>query len=218
MGNIISLPDNLKRKPRDIKPYIIAIEGPNGVGKTTLCGSLNRMEGFEYRLGVPPEWMEYNMKKRMIFHASWMASALYFMSGVMEVKRDIKNLDKKFIIMERSIWSTLAVHWMKDFSRVGPLLNIMKEGHEFLPIPDLTIVLKADYDTCQNRINKKLDESKDFDKDLPREFLREMEFYDWLNNQLPNIEIIDTTNLSLEKIEKLVLNAIRNKTKEEGLV
>lgn len=218
MESKIIIPSKLKRKPFDIKPYIVAIEGPNGVGKSTVCKEINKLKEFEYRLGVPKQWMEYNIKKRMIFQASWVASALYFMSGTMEVKREIEDINDKIIIMDRSVWSTLAVNWIKDPQRCEKIIRIMNEGHEFLPMPDMVIVLKADYEICQQRINNKIDEGKDFDKDSREEFIKEMSFYDWLNEQLDNVEIVDTSNFKPEDTLNTVKNIITNNLERKELL
>jgi len=91
-------------------PFVVAIEGPNGAGKTTLCGLLSGNLAARSCLGTDDAWFSDSFKTRMIRDAEWFASAMFFLSGCFERMRDLRSWPDPLVIMDRSVWSTLAVH------------------------------------------------------------------------------------------------------------
>lgn len=199
-----TIPEPLKIPSFPSNPYLISIEGLDGVGKTSVCRALGALSNIRFQT-MHKEFNEFNIKKRMIFEASWMASACFFLSGVMETKREIvSRAGHPVVIMDRSFWSTLAVNWVKDPARIDPILKLYEQMAAFLPIPNKIVVLLADYDECRRRIESKQDKGKELDKVSKEEYLREVEFYYWLSNRLANIEILDTNELALADVTKKI--------------
>lgn len=192
---------------------IIAFEGHNGVGKTTIAKNISYTLGYEYLYSVDKNILENGLKERFIKDASWYASALFFLAGSMETKRNIiENYNNKNVVLDRSFWSTLAVHWDRGDSELRVIKDIIKDAKNYLPIPDVIFLLNADYTSCNDRINSKTDIlNKHLDDVVDRDyFQKELNFYDWLrkNNTDSIIIDIDTNNLSIDEITNLCLNHI----------
>jgi thymidylate kinase len=187
----LSLPRFGARKPGG--PFVLAIEGPNGAGKTTLCHALCQTLNARYCLGTDEAWFTEHFKTRMIRDADWYASAMFFLSGCFEQMRLIRRLSEPLVIMDRSLWSTLAVHAAENVDRLQLLIGMLRPIASLIQIPQLTIVLEASFETCQARIAKKPAEARALDALTARiEFhTREQAFYHWLMGQAPNIEFLD---------------------------
>lgn len=158
------------------------------------------------------------MKMRMIRDADWMASAFYFFSGSMELKRELaefiqRQVSPPRICLDRSLWSTLAVHVGHDPKRLGelmPMLELMG-GHVF--VPNKTIVLTASSEMLQRRISQKEPSERVFDE-LTQNYdywKRESDFYHWLQEAVADlglpqfqVEIVNTDNLSPDEVVEYV--------------
>ena len=114
--------------------------------------------------------------------------------------------------MDRSIWSTLAVHHAYDPQRLALLLPLVELAGDRIRVPDLTIVLEASLDTCRQRIARKTGGGRAFDvaalagDDFHR---REREFYRWLATQGPKVAFIDTDRRDAEEVYRLASDCIR---------
>lgn len=194
---------------------IIAFEGHNGVGKSTVAKNFSNITKGKFLYGVDEESLENGLKEKFIMDAKWYPSALHFIAGTMETKRKIDEIyKKKLIVLDRSYWSTLAVIWDKPFKDRNKILNIFYAGEEFLPIPDILFILTASYEKCNERIANKKAFDKKLDSVVDRKYYdKEMSFYNWLLlNKHEKTEIckIDTTELREEE----VLNICMKKYKE----
>jgi pyruvate kinase len=194
------------------EPVLVAIEGPNGAGKTTLCRLLCERDGYGYRRGVPAAWEEPGLKLRMIRDADWLASAMFFLSGAIEVRRELRGEGARTVVMDRSLWSTLAVHYAHDPSRLRELLPVLESAASHLVVPDLTIVLEASPSSCRERVRLKTGQARVFDEAAPadEEFLgRERDFYRWLSQQGPRVTFINADGRDAEAVHELAAAAIR---------
>ena len=208
------MPINIVQRLKSLgQPYVkngrvIALEGPHGVGKTTIAKRLAKETGMLYRLGVPKVFMQPELKERMVQQAKWQASALYFIAGVFETERELSAEKVTGCILDRSIWSTLAVHTAEDADRFPVLLKIIDNFVEQLPVPDFLIVLEASYETCRQRIGSERDENHSV---IPsREYYkREMEFYRWLCRHTTGNAMINTEGKTQEQIMVESLDIIR---------
>ena len=106
-------------------PCIVAIEGPNGAGKTTLCAALADSLQVPSCLGIDPAWFSPEFKTRMIRDADWFASAMFFLSGCFEQMRGLRASKEPLLIMDRSLWSTLAVHAAESTAGLDTLLSML---------------------------------------------------------------------------------------------
>jgi pyruvate kinase/thymidylate kinase len=182
---------------------VVAIEGPNGAGKTRLCSLLEETLDATTLRGVPAAWEESPRKLQMIRDADWLASAMYFLSGVIESSRQAAQSEAKLLLMDRSLWSTLAVHYAHDPARLDTLLPLFELASDRLAIPDLTIVLEANAATCGQRIAGKPGAEQEFDAASPSDeafHCRERDFYRWLSTQGPRVVFLDVNQGSPEDV------------------
>lgn len=190
---------SLSRLPLSLKaslgaPFVVAIEGPNGIGKTTLCTRLSERFGWPLLRGVPGDWEKAAIKLHMIRDADWLASALYFLSGVIESSREAVQGEAPVCLMDRSLWSTLAVHYAHDPSRLARLLPLVDLLADRFKTPDLTIVLEASAAACARRTARKDRHERELDAASPAHEgfqSREREFYQWLAEQWPRVVFVD---------------------------
>src|SRR5271165_5710468 len=143
------------REPSARGPVVVAIEGPNGAGKTTLSWALSRRLGVPWCLGTDEAWFAEPLKVRMIRDAEWHASAMFFLSGCFEQARLLRNHSDRLVIMDRCLWSTLAVHAAESLERLKALIAMLQPVARHIEVPHLTLVLEASFVTCQSRIAQK---------------------------------------------------------------
>jgi thymidylate kinase len=194
------------------KSFLVAIEGPNGAGKTRLCALLGQVLGAATFRGVPTAWEDSARKLYMIRDADWLASAMYFLSGVIESSRQAVQCGGELQVMDRSLWSTLAVHYAQDPVRLETLLPLFQLAADRLTIPDLTIVLEADAETCRQRIARKPGAEQELDAASPSDeafCLREREFYHWLSDQGPKVAFLDANQGTPEDLCQQAAQLIR---------
>ena len=202
------LGDNRMELPRSLastlgRPFVVALEGPNGVGKTYLCDFLSQRLSLPYLRGIPSPWEHAEMKLRLIRDADWFASAMYFLSGVIESSQEICRNNAPVTLMDRSVWSTLAVHYAYDPKRMELLMPLLRLTSGRIKIPDLTIVLEASPAVCRERIAKKTGIDHECDAASPDDdafHAREREFYRRLAQNWPKVVFINTEKLTVEEV------------------
>ena len=188
--------DPRKRLGNRRLPPIVAVEGGNGVGKSTALNELlRRNPRRQLRLGVPDQWMRPDMKMRMIRDADWMASALYFLSGTLELSREILEgedyQNAPTVLLDRCVWSTLAVHAAHDPARLAKLMPVLRSLAGHICVPEKTVVLTASLETLWKRISEKSADEAAYDL-LTQNYdywSRELGFYKWLQNALSELQI-----------------------------
>src|SRR5579872_712549 len=180
-------------KSRTSGPVVVALEGPNGVGKTTLCRNLARLLDAPQCLGTDAAWFSESFKVRMIREADWFASAMFFFSGCFEQMRTLGNRPEPLVVMDRSLWSTLAVHASDNVQHLEALLTMLQPIAGEVQVPTLTLTLKASFATCQSRIAKKTGVDRELDQLTASAAFhaREEEFYQWLASQRPEVVPLD---------------------------
>jgi thymidylate kinase len=195
------------------RPFVVALEGANGAGKTTLCRLLSHSLAAPACLGTNEAWFSDAFKNRMIRDAEWFASALFFLSGCFEQMRVLRGRSNPLVIMDRSFWSTLAVHGAHSPKRLEALLAMLQPVAAQIQVPDLTLVLEADFKTCQSRIARKSRQARLLD-DLtasPAFHAREQDFYRWLARQRSEVMFLDANQDGPETIVELALALIRER-------
>jgi thymidylate kinase len=194
-------------------PRVIALEGANGAGKTTVGRLLSNSLSAPACLGTDAAWFSDAFKTRMIRDAEWFASAMFFLSGCFEQRRVLRSQPHALVILDRSIWSTLAVHGAESPARLEALLAMLRPIAAEICVPDLTLVLEASFETCQSRIARKSGTARLLD-DLTANatfHAREQEFYRWLARQRSEVGFLDVNHGEPEDIAKIASALIRAK-------
>jgi thymidylate kinase len=188
---------------RDIsRPFVVALEGANGAGKSTLCRILAQSFGAHACLGTDEAWFSEVFKTRMIRDAEWYVSAMFFLSGCLEQMRVLRNCPQPLIIMDRSLWSTLAVQGGHNPERLETLLAMLRPVAAQIHVPDLTLVLDASFETCQSRIARKSGAARRLD-DLTANaafHAREQAFYRWLARHRAEVRFLNANPTGPETI------------------
>lgn len=184
--------------------WVVAIEGANGAGKSSLCLALHANHGVEMRLGTDPAWFGEAFKTRMIRDAQWFASAMFFLSGCFEQMRLLSSNQAGVVVMDRSLWSTLAVHAAHNLDHLAALLELLRPVAREVRAPDLTIVLDASFGTCQTRIARKTGAARDLDALTATQAFhgREQEFYRWLSRERPEVAFVRTDGLGPQEVAR----------------
>jgi len=174
-------------------PRLVAIEGPNGAGKSTLCAALGAALSLPVCLGTDEAWFSEPFKVRMIRDADWHASALFFLSGCFEQTRLCRSRPEPIILLDRCLWSTLAVQAATAPARLAQLVGVLTPLAGLVQPPDLTIVLEASFSTCTRRIAHKTGAARELDNLTaePAFHARERAFYQWLSRCQPGIVFLD---------------------------
>lgn len=184
--------------PNDV--FVFSIEGCNGAGKTTL---LNRYKkdhpDTECRLCVPDVFQTAkDMKRFMLFESSQLCSALYYLSGAVEVFNcHNKNFSK--VLFDRSIWSTFAAAYAKDETTLPILFNCLNAIKQQVFLPNLIIVLDASFETAKARSSQKCS-GGEFDKDEIEAFMKKRNFYNLLKDAGYPILFIDVNDKNAEEV------------------
>jgi thymidylate kinase len=198
---------------------VVALEGANGAGKSTLCHLLARTFAAPACLGTDEAWLSDAFKTRMIRDAEWFVSAMFFLSGCCEQMRVLRSRPNPLVIMDRSLWSTLAVHSAENPKRLKALLALLRPVAAQIHVPDLTLVLETDFETCQSRIARKSGVARLLD-DLtatPAFHAREKEFYRWLARQCSEVLFLDTNLAGPEAIAEQAAAFIREQAGARNL-
>jgi thymidylate kinase len=184
------------------RPFVVALEGANGAGKTTLCHWLSRSLGAPACLGTDEAWFSDSFKTRMIRDADWFSSAMFFLSGCFEQMRVLRGWPNSLVVMDRSLWSTLAVHGAENTRRLKALLAMLRPIAAQIHVPDLTLVLEAGFETCQGRIARKSGAARLLDNltATPVFHAREEEFYRWLARQRSEVLFLDANQAGPETL------------------
>ncbi len=195
------------------RPFVIALEGANGAGKTTLCRLFSGSLAAPACMGTDEAWFSDSFKTRMIRDAEWFASAMFFLSGCFEQMRVLRGRSDPVVIMDRSLWSTLAVHGAESPDRLEALLAMLRPVATQIQVPDLTIVLDASFETCQSRIARKSGTARLLDEltAAPAFHGREQEFYRWLARQRPEVLFLDANHDGPESIAQRASALVRDK-------
>ena len=192
-------------------PLVIAVEGPNGAGKTTLCSALASTLQAPACLGTDRAWFSDPFRTRMIRDAEWFASAMFFLSGCFEQMRVLRGRTEPVVIMDRSLWSTLAVHAAHAPERLAALVQMLGPVAGQVPVPGVTLVLEASFATCGTRIARKSGPARALDELTaePGFHAREQEFYRWLAGRAPGVLLLQVDDLDPAEAAQQALALLR---------
>jgi dTMP kinase len=183
------------------KKLFIAIEGVDGVGKTTCAKLLSKIIPAHYYKTPPNAFIPLRERAESL---NAEARFLFYLCSVAWASQDIKELIKNEpVICDRYIFSTLAYHKALGVDVSTASLNKLS-----ILMPDISICLLAQSDKCSERLKKRgstsstdrrLEEDKRLQQKISNAF-----------TLLPMV-FVETTNLSLEEVCTLILDIIKKK-------
>lgn len=205
--------------------FLIALEGCNGSGKTTLCKKLTEYYGLPYVAGVPLcMHSNHELRERLFSSVQFESAFLYYLSGVMLQGQYINEIDSEFVIMDRSILSTLAYHY--SLGRMQRLAHIIRflQLLEYKPtFPHLVIWVDAPLEISKKRLKlRNVNDITDVQLSDSTIFRNETEFYTLVYNEFvraKQAEVIrfDTSSLEPDQAFECLAALIGRKLTERGI-
>ncbi|MEM6454204.1 MAG: deoxynucleoside kinase [Acidobacteriota bacterium] len=194
----------------DRLPYdYLAIDGPIGVGKTTLVNLLvERFEGVKVLEDVTNPFLGkfYDDRPGAAFQTQ-----LYFLLSRFQQQRDIiqRELFQRLVIADYPFQKDRIFAYLTlsddELLIYDKLYNLLEPQ---VPTPSLMLYLVADVDTCMARIRKR---ARPFEREISRDYLRNL--IDAYNHYYHHYDrapvlVVDTRNLNFperpEDFEELV--------------
>ncbi len=162
----------------------VTVEGLNGVGKSTVVARYmaEHADVTCFYPAHPAYLADTAMKKHALFEATPVAGALYYLAALADQRRELEaagGLAGHKFLSDRSVWSTLAAAYAKDPACLDALFGVVAAIRDQLLIPQKTIVLKADFETCRSRIESR-GKGAEWDRDTRLVFDRKYRFYELL--------------------------------------
>ncbi len=146
---------------------LIAIEGIDGVGKTTQCNMLVkylRDKGCKVRLLKEPSDSEYGNRIRQLAKVNKrLEPKEEYKLFILDRKENLKNNvvpafdNQEVVILDRYYFSTAAYQGVRG---IDPQ-SILKDNESFAPVPDIVILLELDVDKALKRITEKRQDKTD---------------------------------------------------------
>lgn len=177
--------------------HYIAVDGPIGVGKTTLVELLaNRFDGVKLLEDVENPFLPSFYEDRP---GAAFQTELYFLLTRFKQQQDVaqRNLFDRLQVADYTFpknrifaYLNLSDDELMLFDKLYTLLEPQ------LAIPDLVIYLVADLETCMQRINKR---KRDFERDMSTEYMSELidaynHYYHYYNRSA--LLVVDTRDLN----------------------
>jgi thymidylate kinase len=175
----------------------VTVEGLNGVGKSTVVEHYmaEHPDVTCFYPAHPAYLADTAMKKHALFEATPVASALYYLAALADQLRELEangGLAGRKFLSDRSVWSTLAAAYAKEPACLDALSNVVAAINDQLLVPQKTIVLKADFETCRSRIESR-GKGVEWDRDTLLAFGRKYRFYDLLAAAGHDVTFVDAS-------------------------
>jgi deoxyadenosine/deoxycytidine kinase len=194
--------------------HYLAVDGPIGVGKTTLVEKLaRRFEGVKILEDVNNPFLPDFYRDRP---GAAFQTELYFLLSRFKQQQNIaqRDLFDRLLVSDYTFpknrifaYLNLSDDELLLFDKLYTLLEPQ------VPVPDLVLYLVADLDTCMSRINRR---DRTFEKEMSEEYMSELidayhHYYHYYNRS--PLLVVDTRNLDfvdrLEDFEELVRQVSR---------
>jgi deoxyadenosine/deoxycytidine kinase len=187
----------------------IAVDGPIGVGKTTLVELLaGRFDGVKILEDVTNPFLPAFYEDRP---GAAFQTELYFLLSRYKQQQDVaqRNLFDRLLVADYTFPKNRIFAYLNlsddELMLFDKLYTLLEPN---LAVPDLVIYLVANLETCMGRINKR---QRDFERSMSREYMTELidaynHYYHYYNRS--PVLVVDTHNLNFhdrpEDFEDLV--------------
>ena len=188
------------------KHTLIAFEGPDKTGKTTLAKELSSALDFEYLYGVPKEFFHLRQIIGQV-DSNLCRLLFYLLSNCYNMKRILERTNHKGVVLDRFLFSSLAYHSLISDIDLSYFIDLFKSSPDF-QWPDLVVHVSADFDTRIERLSqsgeKTMKENRSIQKQLNT-------FYHKFFNQVNcRIFYIDTTNCSPKQSLSKIIQFVKS--------
>lgn len=196
-------------KNKNQLPFIV-IEGPDGVGKSTLCQWISEEFGYKkhkcmgetfYKVSNHFEEGKVSASERFSFLCGEAINNSFI------IKKELQNGNK--IIFDRYYYSTLAYSEILENGITKDLLFLFNQ----LPQPDLVFLITTDFKTMLKRI----EERGDFEI-LGSKFNKEENYHKLINNYMTFINdksFIINNNGEIEATKATIREIIKSKGQQQ---
>jgi thymidylate kinase len=152
-----------------MNPRVIAIEGFDGAGKSTLSKYISNSLGYEYHKSPSGIFAEVRTEfdKKDVSFAERLP---FYLGDCIRVSMLLNEFPNKKFVLDRYYYSTLAYHEGKQKGVTSPLLSIFYG----LKQPDLVFLIKTDFDVLTERINQRSLKSLNDELFLKKELYEEI--------------------------------------------
>jgi dTMP kinase len=190
-------------------PPFIVVEGPDGVGKSTICNWISEEFGYKkYKCMSEPF---YSVSKYFEEGKVTSSERFSFLCGEainnsFIIQKELKNGNK--IIFDRYYFSSLAYSEILETGITNDFLFLFKQ----LPQPDIIFLITADFNTMLKRI----EERDDFEI-LGNKFNKEDNYHKLIDNYLNFINdklFIINNNGEIEKTKAEIREIIKSKSQQ----
>jgi thymidylate kinase len=182
----------------------LVIEGCNGVGKSTiteyLCGRLGAT-AFHY----PPEFVSFRDKVHLDESVAPVPRLIYYLAATLHLSDLVRaQLTRSHVVCDRYLASPISLMIGESAIQETEASRLTESFLSYLCMPDLTLLLTAEYAAASARINSRSRESGKLTP-VARRILESEAFFlkrqdasrRWAMRLGPVLEL-DTTNLSPE--------------------
>ena len=178
----------------------IAVDGPIGVGKTTLVELLaNRFDGVKILEDVTNPFLPAFYEDRP---GAAFQTELYFLLSRYKQQQDIaqRNLFDRLLVADYTFPKNRIFAYLNlsddELMLFDKLYTLLEPN---LAVPDLVIYLVADLETCMGRINKR---SRDIERSMSRDYMTELidaynHYYHYYNKS--PVLVVDTKSLNFHE-------------------
>ena len=197
MIDMLRFPDSLRPSPADKK--IIALEGVDASGKSTLCVELERKYSNCKFIKIPEIYVTPPLKDYLWTKASTIGNALIYMASLVDRKSMMDALHDdsiEYLITDRSLWSTVVVDYVHHPEYTQSVIDAFASISAFLPIPNKILILDVPYQICRNRIMQRSADVKKYDTMSETEYQKHISFYHWLEANDIGVSMIPYAGLT----------------------
>lgn len=187
--------DNIVRKP---KPEIIAFEGVDGCGKSTMCQALGEKYSNIKFVAIADFYTLALVKDYICSKAAPMSNALMYVASLIDRKHVVDAITEaqvQYVVMDRSLWSTVVASYVYHSQDTQSVLDVFSAVSDYLPIPEQILVLDVPYEVCRSRISSRPDAVKRYDGMSRSEYQQHMEFYHWMQSMPLGTKFVPYSNL-----------------------
>jgi len=184
----------------------LAIEGCNGVGKSTIVEYLSKRTGastFHY----PPEFVSFRRDVKLDESVAPLPRLAYYLAGTLHLSDLVRaGLEQSHVICDRYLTSPLSLMIAQSAIEESDALRLIQPFGSYLRAPDMTLLLTAEHVVASARIKSRSRKSGTLTPVAQKIVESEKFFVDRqtvcrrLAMNMGSVVELDTTNLSPEEM------------------